>query len=119
MKDVMLVTYDNYLDLEIEDGEPLLLEDHIPNNDQRACVSAYMVQGTVPGAPDIGVDWSLVLDGKESFIQLDNSVRMNIEQNGGTYGTAVDSYVPIYLGRKDDGSLDVNVIKIGGNNVTA
>ena len=114
MTDVLLITHDDFLDLEIEDGFPLYLPEDASNNDQRACVSAFMVQGTVPGALDTGVDWSMLMEGKESLIQLDNSIRRNIESNGGTYGTSYETYVPIYFNEAGN-KLGVNVIKIGGD----
>jgi len=120
MKDVMLITYDNYLDLEIEDGFPVLLPDNIDNNDQRACVSAYMAKGTVPGAPDIGVDWSQLLMGKENLINIDNDVKRAIDDNGGTYGVEALTYYPLYNFDEKTQAMSLNVVKLReGVNVTA
>lgn len=112
MKDVMLITYDDILDIEIEDGFPLLLEDHIPNNDQRSCVSAYMAKGTVPGASDVGVDWSQLLIRKENLINIDNDIKRSIETNGGTYGVEALTYYPVYDFNEVTQSMSINVIKL-------
>ena len=96
MTDIMLITYDEFLDIEIEDGYPVYLPKDKDNNDQRSCVSAYMTRGTVPGAPDVGVDWSQLLMGKEHLINIDNDVKRAIEDNGGTYGVEALTYYPVY-----------------------
>jgi len=120
MKDVMLITYDGLLDLEIEDGFPELLPSNIDNNDQRACVSAYMAKGTVPGAPDIGVDWSQLLMGKENLINIDNDVKRSIEKNGGTYGVEALTYYPLYDFNEVAQAMSINVVKLREDmNVTA
>lgn len=120
MRDIMLITYDENLDIEIEDGFPVLLPDTVDNNDQRACVSAYMAKGTVPGAPDIGVDWSQLLMGRENLINIDNDVKRAIEDNGGTYGIEALTYYPIYDYNEKTQAMSLNVVKLREDiNVTA
>lgn len=119
MKDVMLITYDNIVDIEIENGFPVLLPANIENNDQRACVATYMAVGSVPGALEIGVDWSEFLEKKENLINIDNSVKIAIEANGGTDGVPVSSYFPVYNYDNLKNSLVVDVVKIGGENANS
>lgn len=112
MTDVMLITYDEYLDLEIEDGFPELLPQNVDNNDQRACVSAYLTKGTVPGAPDIGVDWSQLLIRKENLLNIDNDIKRAIEKNGGTYGVEALTYYPMYKYDEITQSMALDIIKL-------
>ena len=46
------------LDIDIIDGFPKLVPFERNTQDQRAAISAYTFKGTIPGKPDIGIDWS-------------------------------------------------------------
>ena len=95
------------LDIDIIQGQPALLPYARNNQDQRASLSAYMVKGSIPGMPDTGVEWAQLYNQNATILNIDNSIKQNIQQYAGTPGTATQNYVPIYT--KDDDGIHVVV----------
>lgn len=95
------------LDIDIIEGQPSLLPYARNNQDQRASLAAYMVKGTIPGMPDTGVEWDQLYNQNASILNIDNSIKQNIQQFAGTPGAATQNYIPVYT--KDDKGIHVIV----------
>lgn len=95
------------LDIDIIDGFPTLLEYERNTQDQRAALAAYTVKGTIPGMPDVGVDWSLLYNQGATVIDIDNEIKQNIQSKAAVAGTATQTYLPIYT--KDDNGIHVAI----------
>ena len=103
MRDLMLIMpqdptqTDWRLDIDIKDGYPRLVPFERNTQDQRAAVSAYTFRGTIPGKPDIGIDWSgLYEDSDETLVNIDNEIKQAIQQNAAIPEGPNSTYVPIY-----------------------
>lgn len=90
-----------YLDIDIIDGVPR----HVPyernTQDQRAAIAAYTVRGSIPGKPDVGVDWSALYMQDATVLDIDNEIKQNMQKYAATGGTASQQYMPLYLRDKD------------------
>lgn len=95
------------MDIDIIDGYPTLLEYERQTQDQRAALATYTVKGTIPGKPDVGVDWSLLYNQGATVIDIDNEIKQNIQTKAAVVGTATQSYIPIYT--KDDSGVHVAI----------
>lgn len=91
------------LDIDIIAGAPVLLPYPRNNQDQRAAVAAYMVRGTIPGQPDTGIEWTELYEQNTTILNIDNSIKQNIQKYAGMPGTAVQNYTPVYT--KDDSGI--------------
>jgi len=92
------------LDIDIVDGFPRLVPFERNTQDQRAAVSAYTFRGTIPGKPDVGVDWSsLYEDNKSTLVNIDNEVRQAIQENAAIPEGPNSTYVPTYSTDKSGG----------------
>ena len=95
------------MDIDIIQGVPTLLEYERNTQDQRAALAAYTVKGTIPGKPDVGVDWSLLYNQGATVIDLDNSIKKAIQEKASVIGTANQNYIPIYT--KDSEGIHVAI----------
>lgn len=95
------------MDIDIIDGYPTFLEYERQTQDQRAALAAYTVKGTIPGKPDIGVDWSLLYNQGATIIDIDNEIKQNIQEKAAVVGTATQDYIPIYT--KDNSGIHVAI----------
>lgn len=84
------------MDIDIINGYPVYVPEERNTQDQRAAVSAYMVKGAVPGMPEIGIDWSALYEQNATILNIDNSIRQNIQKNATTLNTGSQSYIPVY-----------------------
>lgn len=86
------------LDFDIIDGIPRFVPQERNTQDQRAAVAAYMFRGTIPGKPDIGIDWSALYqeDYNESLVTIDNEVKQAIQTYAAIPEGPNSMYVPIY-----------------------
>lgn len=101
MRDIKLITPGSSdagwnLDFDFIDGVPVFVNTERNTQDQRAAVSAYMVQGTVPGKPDVGINYSDLYTQNTTIVSLDNNIKQNIQKNAAIPGSAVQAYIPIY-----------------------
>lgn len=113
MRDLKIIVPENRdivdwdLDIDVIDGFPVFLEYERQTQDQRAAVATYTVKGTIPGKPDVGVDWSLLYNHGATVIDIDNEIKQNIQSKASVVGTATQSYIPIYT--KDDSGIHVAI----------
>ena len=114
MRDLLLITPTEgsewCLDFDIIDGMPKLVPADRNTQDQRAAISAYMVRGTIPGKPDIGINWSGLYDSKdETLVTIDNEIKKAIQENAATPDGPNSTYLPIY-DTKENG-IEVSVLQ--------
>ena len=105
MRDVRLIVPSDpdaewNLDIDVVKGTPVYLQYPRNTQDQRAALAAYMVRGSIPGMPDTGVDWTSLYQQNTSILNIDNTIKQNIQNYAGTPGTATQTYTPVYT--KDD-----------------
>ena len=108
MRDILLIQSDDILDIEIVNGEPEYVREEDNTNDQRAAVGAFIAKGTVPGMPDLGVDWGSFYDNSASLLDMDNQIKMNIDSLA-TDTVNKRGYTPLY--KMEDGKLQVEVFR--------
>ena len=96
------------LDFDIIDGYPRLLPYERNTQDQRAAVAAYMYRGTIPGKPDLGINWTgLYEDKEETLIALDNEVKQAIQSYAAIPNGPNSVYVPIY--QRDEEGIKLSI----------
>lgn len=97
------------LDLDIINGFPKLVPFERNTQDQRAALSAYMFKGTVPGKPDVGIDWSgLYENNEETLVTIDNEVRQAIQENAAIPDGPNSMYVPTYK-TDEEGNISITI----------
>lgn len=117
MRDLMLITPSDpldtswRLDFDIIDGFPKLVPFERNTQDQRAAISAYTFRGTIPGKPDVGIDWSGLYshdNNKETLVNIDNEVRQAIQQNAAIPNGPNSTYIPVYQS-DDKGRINITI----------
>lgn len=116
MRDLMVITPEKpqeagwRLDFDIIDGFPKLVPYARNTQDQRAAISAYTFQGTIPGKPDIGIDWTGLYENnnKETLVDIDNSVKQAIQENAAIPEGPNSTYVPTY-NTTEDGQINITI----------
>lgn len=106
MRDLKLITSEKgeySLDINIVSGYGELLPYENQTQDQRAAVSAYMIKGTVPGYPELGVDWSSLYDkeGSATLINIDNEIKQAMQKNAVADDGIATMYAPAYEQTKE------------------
>ena len=103
MRDLLLVTPSDIdakwcMDFDIIDGMPRLVPNERNTQDQRAAVAAYMFRGTIPGRPELGVDWSALYQENysETLVTVDNEVKQAIQEYAAVPEGPNGMYVPVY-----------------------
>lgn len=114
MRDVLLITPQQSntewnLDIDIRNGRPVMVPEERSTQDQRAAVAAYMFKGSVPGKPDMGVNWSALYEPnyEETLITIDNELKQNIQQLATTPAITNGMYVPLYNLTEDGIELSI------------
>ena len=114
MRDLLLITPspdDKWcLDFDIIDGVPKFVPEVRNTQDQRAAVASYMFRGTIPGKPELGIDWSSLYqnDYGETLITVDNEVKQAIQEYAAVPEGPNTMYVPIY-GTSKDGTIELSI----------
>lgn len=100
------------LDVDIIDGDFLLLEKEEFTQDQRASIAAYKVLGSVPGYEQEGVDWTSWYQGKDNLVQINNQVNKAIQDDISPdfSGGVTSMYIPQY-NITEEGELSMALIK--------
>ena len=108
MRDLLLITPPQdarnwCLDFDIIDGYPKYVPDARNTQDQRAAVAAYMFRGSIPGKPDLGIDWSGLYstEERETLIEIDNEVKQAIQEYAAIPEGPNAMYVPLYDATED------------------
>lgn len=102
MRDLLLITPSQdeqwCLDFDIIDGIPKFVPQERNTQDQRAAIAAYMFRGTIPGRPELGIDWSALYreDYQETLVSVDNEVKQAIQEYAAVPEGPNGMYVPIY-----------------------
>jgi hypothetical protein len=115
MRDLLLIVPDQpgqgwNLDFDIINGRPTYVPEARNTQDQRAAVAAYIFQGSIPGKPDIGVNWSSLYeaDYEKTLVTVDNTLKQNIQQYAATPSLSTNNmYVPVYNVSKDGIELTI------------
>ena len=115
MRDLMLITPTDptdtswRMDFDIVNGFPRFVPYERNTQDQRAAVSAYTFRGTIPGKPDIGIDWSgLYSNDDETLVNIDNEIKQAIQQNAAIPEGPNATYVPIYES-DEEGHIGISI----------
>lgn len=102
MRDLALITpvepTDWCLDFDVINGNPRYVPTDRNTQDQRAAVAAYMMRGTIPGKPEIGIGWSDLYqeDYEETLTVIDNEVKQAIQEYAAVPEGPNGMYVPVY-----------------------
>lgn len=113
MRDLMLITPPTgeqwCLDFDIVNGVPKFVPTERNTQDQRAAVAAYMFRGTIPGKPELGIDWSALYQEnyQETLVTVDNEVKQAIQEYAAVPEGPNGMYVPVY-GTKD-GTIELSI----------
>lgn len=89
------------LDLDFIDGVPAYVPEDRNTQDQRAAISAYIMKGTIPGKPNVGVDWPALYKQDATILDVDNQIKQNIQKNAAIPSIPSSSYMPVYKTDKD------------------
>lgn len=117
MRDILIVTpseeahADWNLDIDIVDGQPVLLPEEANTQDQRAALAAYQATGTIPGMPDVGIDWGQLYTKDKTLININDQIQRNI-QDKALSETPTDMYLPIFQGEDTEG-IQISLVKAG------
>lgn len=97
------------LDFDIIDGMPKLVPFERNTQDQRAAVSAYTFRGTIPGKPNVGINWEgLYEDNQESLVNIDNEIRQAIQENAAIPEGPSGTYIPTYT-TTEEGAIGITI----------
>ena len=114
MRDLMIITPTEpqktpwRLDIDIINGMPRLVPFERNTQDQRAAISAYTFRGTIPGKPDVGINWAgLYENSDETLVNIDNEVKQNIQNNAAIPEGPNSMYVPTY--ETKDGNINITI----------
>lgn len=115
MRDLMLIMPDDpkkvswCLDIDIINGMPKLVPFERNTQDQRAALSAYTFRGTIPGKPDVGINWGgLYENNDETLVGIDNEIKQAIQNNAAIPEGPNGSYVPTYK-TAEDGTIGITI----------
>lgn len=90
MRDFRLsVIEDTGLDIDIINGQAVLLDEESQTTDQRAAVAVYAMKGTVPGAEDFGMSWADTYSRNTTSMQLSNEAQLQVQNYAGNSGNSV------------------------------
>ena len=115
MRDFKLITsVDNSfsLDIDIVDGQAVLVFEEQNTQDQRAALAAYQAQGSIPGMENEGIRWQDLYTNEETLIDIDNQIKQNIQDKAGGNGTLEGTYTPLYTPGVEK-PISVSVYKAG------
>lgn len=115
MRDLMLIMPEDpqevpwCLDIDIIAGYPKLVPFERNTQDQRAALSAYTFRGTIPGKPDVGINWEDFYDNaEETFVDIDNEVKQAIQANAAIPEGPNGTYVPTYK-TSENGNINITI----------
>lgn len=96
------------LDFDIINGQPGFVQHERNTQDQRAAIAAYMMRGSIPGMPNIGIGWSGLYDSdSETLISIDNEIKQAIQKYAGIPDGPNSNYVPLYETSEDGIQLHI------------
>ena len=67
-----------FLDFEVSNGIVPIIEPELEKL-QRATLSSFLIKGTVPTLPEVGVPWNTFLTGTFEFTGVDTSIQENLQ----------------------------------------
>lgn len=99
------------LDLDIVDGYPRYVSEEDNTEDQRAAVAALIAKGSVPGNPNLGIDWSQAMGDNNSFLLVDNQIKQQIASLAaiGNENRQVQ-YIPVFK-KDENGGIGIQVYR--------
>ena len=96
------------LDFDIINGQPEFVQHERNTQDQRAAIAAYMMRGSIPGMPNVGIGWSGLYDSdNETLISIDNEIKQAIQKYAGIPDGPNSNYVPLYETTEDGVQLHI------------
>lgn len=113
MRDILLImpseaTDEWNLDIDIVNGFPKFVPYERTTQDQRAALSAYTIKGTIPGKPNVGINWGRMYDANENTLtSIDNEIKQAIQQNAAIPNGPNSMYTPVY--EQKDGSIQLTI----------
>lgn len=102
MRDLILITpteKSNWcLDFDIINGVPRYVPYERNTQDQRAAVATYMLKGSIPGKPELGIGWGNLYqsDYEETLTAIDNEIKQAIQEYAAVPEGPNSMYVPVY-----------------------
>ena len=77
MRDIKLFVDEdsNLVDVDVVNGEPVLLDFAEQTGDQRAAVACFISKGTLPGNLDFGISWGQMYTNDSTLIDFSNKLR--------------------------------------------
>lgn len=118
MRDVLVVTPSNpsdkgwNLDIDIIDGQPVLLQEASDTADQRAAIAAYQAKGTIPGMPDIGIEWAALYTKETTLVNINDQIQKNIQEYVSSETTS-NMYIPLFKDEEKTEGLKISLVKAG------
>ena len=100
------------LDIDIIDGQPVLLPEESNTQDQRAALAAYQAEGTIPGMPDVGISWGQLYTHDRTLVNINDQVQKNIQDKASS-DTLSNMYIPIFQDIKDAKNIKISILKAG------
>lgn len=118
MRDLKLY-YDEGFDIDVSStGDPVYVDTEGETQDQRAAVATTIVQGSIPGATTVGVDWSaLYKSGSESqnVLTIYNNAQQMISMCAGSETVPTAQYMPLLTKDSDTHTIKIKTVKSGSS----
>ena len=117
MRDILVITpseeaqADWNLDIDIVGGQPVLLPEESNTQDQRAALAAYQAAGTIPGMPEVGIDWGQLCTKDKTLVNINDQIQRNI-QDKAISEKPTDMYLPIFQGEGAE-EMKISLVKAG------
>lgn len=118
MRDILVTTpsentdVDWNLDIDIVDGQPVLLPEESNTQDQRAALAAYQASGTIPGMPDVGIEWGQLYTKEKTLVNINDQIQRNIQDKVAT-DTLNNTYLPLFGNIEDIEHVKISLVKVG------
>lgn len=99
MRDIKLFVDEdsNLVDVDVVNGEPVLLDFAEQTGDQRAAVACFISKGTLPGNLDFGISWGQMYTNDSTLIDFSNELQQSVQhatEDLERNYTVADSYNP-------------------------
>lgn len=118
MRDLKLY-YNEGFDIDVSaTGDPVYVDTEGETQDQRAAVATAIIQGSIPGAPTVGVDWSaLYKAGSEgqNVLTIYNNAQQMIAMCAGSETVPTAQYMPLLTKDEDTQMIKIKTVKSGGS----
>lgn len=98
------------LDFDIINGVPQFVQYERNTQDQRAALAAYTLLGSIPGKPNIGINWGgLYSQSNDTLVNIDNEIKQAIQEYTAVPDDPTGQYVPVY--NNEDGAIQLSIMQ--------